>query len=338
MPVDRHAPGYCLDQLREKVFADIGEEPNKGLEIVSMTTSQSAIQDWFERLKNDIMTTKLRAVVAADNKNADWATEVSVNIDGKINHKTNWRPSRLYPHINVTPYCCDSAFTLQSVAYHKEYKNKENVADKIKLGQIKHHNWGFHLYDDDICFHLSQPTDYDNELAALGIKKPDSEVRVPVKKIIFTFILPFWLTAVLFLLLLWYIFMVVRAIKTNTMEYFRGTVDIYDSVGHQIGDTIQINNRRGKPVVIGDGGTNGCDVPGAAWAIVLTKETHSPLLFTKKPGFRWKAKKGFACSGNKKQGLIGRFDQKNMKKGFDIQCGSGFDNITHTVTLRIKKK
>lgn len=336
LPVDRNATGYCLGQLKESVFAGIGEEPNKGLEIVSMSTSQSAIKDWFERLKNDIMTTKLRAIVTMENKHADWATDLVVNIDGKVKAKSNWHPTRLYPNLSMNTECMDKNFYLTGKEWSKTRKLKEEIKDRDDIGQLHHRNWGFHKYNDIVRFHLEQPTDYDNELAALGIQKPITDFDAPVNRWIFTFILPFWLTALIAALILWYVLMVIRAIKTNASERFRGTVDVYDSLGHQIGDTVNLNVKKNKPIVIGESGTNGCDVPGAQWAVVLEKETSSPLLFWKKPGFHWKARKGFARSGSKKQGLIGRYGGK-MKKGFDIECGSGVDSITHTVTLRIRK-
>lgn len=336
LPVDRNAAGYCLGQLKESVFSCIGEEPNKGLEIVSMSTSQSAIKDWFERLKNDIMTTKLRAIVTMENKNADWATDLEVNIDGKVKGNSNWHPTRLYPNLNITAECLDKDFDIDVEARSKSHKGKDEIKEKSKVGQIKNHHWGFHKYNDAVRFHLEQPTDYDSELAALGIQKPISDVDAPVDRWIFTFFLPFWLTALIAALILWYILMVIKAIKTNAAERFRGTVDVYDSLGHQIGDTINLNVKNSKPIILGESGTNGCDVPGAQWAVVLEKETSSPLLFWKKPGFHWKARKGFARSGSKKQGLIGRYGGK-MKKGFDIECGAGVDAITHTITLRIRK-
>ena len=336
LPVDRNATGYCLGQLKESVFAGIGEEPNKGLEIVSMSTSQSAIKDWFERLKNDIMTTKLRAIVTMENKHADWATDLDVNIDGKVKGNSNWHPTRLYPNINIMAECLDKDFAIEVEEWSKSHKNKDEIRESDKIGKIRNKHWGFHKYDDAVRFHLEQPTDYDNELAALGIQKPISDVDVPVNKWIFTFFLPFWLTAIIAGLILLYLLMVIKAIKTNAAEHFKGTVDIYDSLGHQIGDTVNLNVKKNKPIIIGESGTNGCDVPGAQCAVVLEKETSSPLLFWKKPGFHWKARKGFARSGSKKQGLIGRYGGK-MKKGFDIECGSGVESITHTLTLRIRK-
>jgi len=93
---------------------------------------------------------------------------------------------------------------------------------------------------------------------------------------------------------------------------------------------------KGKSFLIGDGGTNGCQVNGASWTVSVEKTTYSPLLVFKKPNFFWKAKKGFAKSGNKQRGYLGRYG--NGKKLVNIECGSSYDAITNSITIRLNNK
>lgn len=335
LPVDRNAPGYCLDQLRDEVFAEIGEAPNKGLEIVSMSTSQSAIRDWFDRLKNDIMTTKLRAIVAAENKQVYWVPEVSVDIDGKAKMKMAWIPTRLYPSASVATECDDKNYYFENYDWSRQYQANGEIHDKFKIGRIQHRHWGLHKYKDNLRFHIEQPTKYDDELAMLNMPKPSREVCVPVDRWVFTFILPFWLTAVIVSLIILYIWLVLKAAKRNLTEKFKGKVQVFDAVGRPVTDEMNINIKKNQ-FVIGDGGTNGLDVPGAEWSIRIVKESPSPLLFSQRPAFRWRSAKGYVSSGSKKNGLIGRYGGK-MKKGFDLTCGPSVDVQTHTVAIRISK-
>lgn len=335
LPVDRNAPGYCLDQLRDEVFINIGEKPNKGLEIVSMSTSQSAISDWFERLKDDIMTTKLRAIVASENKLVHFEPEIEVTIDGKTDMKMEWKPTRLYPCIRVATNTKQQDFYFIAYDWGKTYHEEGAIHDKVRIGQFKHQNWGFHAHTDSLHFHIDQPTEYDDELAMLNMPMPKRDVCVPVGKTIFTFILPFWLTCIIAFLILLYIWLVLKAAKRNLSEKFKGKVQIFDAAGRPVTDEINVNIKKNQ-FVIGDGGTNGLDVPGAEWSIRITKETPSPLLFSQRPAFRWRAGKGYVSSGSKKNGLIGRYGGR-MKKGFDLICGSSIDQQTHTVAIRISK-
>ena len=206
---------------------------------------------------------------------------------------------------------------------------------ELDLGKIKHISYGLHHLSDSINLGVKLPTPYDEELASLGVKKPLPNTKKEESRWLFTFFLPFWLTVLLAVLLLAYIFLIIKAIKRNASETFRGTVDVYDKVGRQIGNTIMVKCKSNS-FLIGEGGTNGCQVNGAAWTISVEKTTYSPLLVFKKPNFFWKAKNGFAKSGNKQRGYLGRYG--NGKKLVNIECGTSYDAITNSVTIRLNNK
>ncbi len=330
LPVNKNMPGYCLTQLKEQIFPT----ENGGMEIVPLTNPGVMISQWFEQLKRDIMVTKLKAVIDNANRLNPIELKTTTNIDGNVKAEINWTPSKLYPTMKIDSTFMDSP----------EYifvNNKENFCEttdnilKLKLGKIKHEKWGLHHLKDSINLGLQLPTPYDDELATLGVKKPLPNTKKEENRLLFTFFLPFWLTVVLAALLIAYILLIIKAIKRNTSETFRGTVDIYDKVGRQIGNTIMVKCKSNS-FTIGEGGTNGCQVNGATWTISVEKTTYSPLLVFKKPNFLWKAKKGFAKSGNKQRGYLGRYG--NGKKLVSIECGSSYDAISNSITIKLNSK
>ena len=330
LPVNKNMPGYCLSQLKEQVFP----KENGGMEIVPLTNPGVMIGQWFEQLKRDIMVTKLKAVIDNANRLSPINLTTSTNIDGKVKAEVHWTPNKLYPTMQIdSTYMDGKDFVFEN--------NKENFTQtqdsvlELDLGQIKHQSYGLHHLQDSINLGLKLPTPYDDELTSLGIQKPLPNTKKAEDRWIFTFFLPFWLTVVLAVLLLAYILLILKAIKRNASESFRGTVDIYDKVGRQIGNTIMVKCKGGS-FLIGDGGTNGCQVNGAAWTVSVEKTTYSPLLVFKKPNFFWKAKKGFAKSGNKQRGYLGRYG--NGKKLVNIECGSSYDAITNSITIRLNNK
>ncbi len=330
LPVNKNMPGYCLPQLKEQVFPT----ENGGMEIVPLTNPGVMIGQWFEQLKRDIMVTKLKAVIDNANRMNPIKMTTETNIDGYVSAEIQWTPSKLYPTMKIdSTYMDGSEFVFEN---NKEnFKETNETSIEVDLGQIKHQSLGFHHLQDSINLGLDLPTDYDDELKNLGVVKPLPNTKKAQDKWLFTFFLPFWLTAVLVVLLLLYIYMVLKAIKRNSSEIFKGTVEIYDKVGRQIGDTVFVKCK-GNSFLIGDGGTNGCQVNGAEWTVIVEKVTSSPFLIFKKPNFVWKAKKGFAKAGNKQRGELGRYG--NGKKLISITCGPSYDAITHSISIRLNKK
>ena len=158
LPSEQNAPGYCLDQLQD-VFSVNGNS----LKTVPMSNNQHTISQWFEQLRRDIMTTKLKAIVHDANRNSPVELKVDRNIDGKVAAKIHWKPSKLYPQIKI-----DSTYMSGDDYYF--INNTENfmVTDsspiEVELGQIKHKDWGFHNLDADMNLGLMFPVPYDDEL------------------------------------------------------------------------------------------------------------------------------------------------------------------------------
>lgn len=327
--------GFCLDQLQEKVFCNTSI--TKRFDVIQAIKDKNAISHWFEQLSRDIMTEKLKAVIQLDNeRNLRPSLKTKMNIDGNTKAEIHWKPNKLYQHIKIEATNTDKGSDYIFKNNEKVWQTTEETAlVDLKLGKLAHKKWGLRRFNENLNIGMSLPTPYDDELKKLSIEKPIQATSDKQSGWLFTFFLPFWLTVLLAALLLIYIFLVIKAIKRNASESFRGTVDIYDKVGRQIGSTILVKCK-GKSFLIGDGGTNGCHVNGAAWTVSVEKTTYSPLLVFKKPNFLWKAKKGFAKSGNKQRGYLGRYG--NGKKLVNIECGSSYDAITNSLTIRLNNK
>ena len=335
LPPAGSGKGFCLDQLQEKVFCNTSI--TKRFDIIQAIKDKGAITHWFEQLSRDIMTEKLKAVIQLDNeRNLRPTMKTHIDIDGNTTAEIHWTPNKLYKQIKIeaTNTDANSDYIFENNEEVWQVTSDTALVD-LKLGKLKNKKWGFRKYDEKLNIGMSLPTEYDNELKKLSIDKPIQATSDKQSGWLFTFFIPFWLTVVLAVLLLAYILLIIKAIKRNASESFRGTVDIYDKVGRQIGNTIMVKCKSNS-FMVGEGGTNGCQVNGATWTISIEKTTYSPLLVFKKPNFLWKAKKGFAKSGNKQRGYLGRYG--NGKKLVSIECGSSYDAISNSITIRLNSK
>lgn len=331
LPVDKSKSGYCLKQLKNEVFPQEGS----GLEIVPMT-SPSAIGQWFDQLKREIMVIKLRAVIDIANKMNPVRMDIKTNIDGKTTAEIHWTPNKLYPMMKI-----DSTYVGQQGFYF--VNKKENfqttrdsvigVDPELMLGQLKHESFFFHHIQDSLHLGIDLPTDYDDELIALGVKKPLPATTQAVDKWVFTFFLPFWLFATICILILLYIIGVINAIRRNSKLCFKGNVTVYDAQGNQIDDVRRVSKQASSAVLtFGDGGSPNCRVDDAEWAFVVQKKNGNPFLVFAKPCFVWSKKKGYVASGKAQSGKFGP-DGPTMIR---VKCGASRSEETHSVKIQFK--
>lgn len=337
LPPAGSGKGYCLDQLQESVFNQTST--TKKFDIIQAIKDQGAISHWFEQLSREIMTEKLKAVIQLDNeRNLRPSLETDIDIDGNATATIHWTPNKLYQKIKIEATTTDegSAYTFKN--NEKVYQvTTDTVLQDLDLGKLVHKDYGLRKFNENLHLGLSLPTDYDEELQRLSIDKPLQGASDTKSGWIFTFFLPFWLTVTLAVLLLLYIYAVIKAIMRNSSEKFYGVVDFTDSRGRDIGDTVTVRARSSKPLVIGSAGNYGCDLAGAEWAVRVVKTTSSPFLVWKRPAFEWSACSGFARDGkNKKRGLLGRYGKSDTKSCVNLECGADSDHITHGVKIRIK--
>lgn len=325
LPVEQSKPGYCLDQLSEKVFSF----NDNSLEIAPIDNDQSVIKQWFEQLEREIMVTKLKAIVHNANKNTPISLKTTKDIDGNVVANIEWTPSKLYPKIKI-----DSTFV--DCPDFRFINNTENftVTSKspisVELGQIKHKSWGFHTFDGNIHLGLQLPTEYDDELARLSVKKPIPETVVEEKGTVFTFILTLRTTLIILAIIILYIIGVIRAIIRNRKLCFQANVTLFDKNGTQIGDLIRIPKQSpSAKLAFGKGGTGHCKVDDAAWQFTVSKKNGNPFLLFVKPRFVWKKTGGYVVSGKKQQGTL--------TDSLRVSCGNGPSDITHSMRIKLKQ-
>ena len=330
--------GFCLDQLQESVFCNTSI--TRKFDVIQAIKDQAAISHWFEQLSREIMTEKLKAVIQLDNeRNLRPSLKTKMDIDGNTIAEIHWTPNKLYRQIKIEATKTDPGSDYVFNNNEKVWQVTQDTAlVDLNLGKLVHKNYGLRKFNENLNIGLSLPTDYDEELKRLSIDKPLQATSDNQSGWLFTFILPFWLTVAILVLLILYFILVIKAFFRNSSERFIGTVDFSDSRGRDIGDTITVKVNPSRTLLIGESGNFGCDLLGASWTIKVIKKKPSALLFWKRPSFEWSAKDGFVRDGrNKKRGELGRYGKSNTKSRIDIECGPDSDHITHNVKIRIKK-
>ena len=317
--------GYCLPQLRDKVYND----SENGLEIVSAKNSKAAIEQWFEQLRREILVVKLKAIVTAENKAGEISMKTQTNIDGKTTAEITWNPSRLYPvmKIDSTSVSEEGFFFVNDTTHYGNTRDKNQV---LELGQIKNNKWGFFLLQDSINLGVSLPTNCDDELAKLGITKPLTGTKHPIDQWVFSFLLPLWLTALILALILLYIFLSIRAWRINAKEKLNGIVFVKDPYGDEL---LKKKITGVENTSIGKGGN--IRVPDAEWLVSIQKEKPSPLLLFKKPYFVWSCANGYVYNGSR--ATSGRLDYQSSTS-FSVRCKAkkSDDEVTHTLSFQLR--
>lgn len=316
--------GYCLDQIKNDIFS----VTEKGLEIVPIGNNKETINEWFEQLRKEILVVKLTAIVEEDNKACAAQMETSVDIDGNTEAHITWEESRLYGTMQI-----DSTFLTQQGF---QFKNNEEAFCRtrdhelnLKLGKVKNEEFGFHKLSDSINIGISFPTQFDNELAKLKIKKPLSGSKADADRIIFTFPLPLWLTITIIVLIILYIIGVINAFIRNKKERLKGKITVSDPYG------CPIKEERIKPCTETSVGKAAIiKVDNADWRFSIKKKEPSPFLVFKKPYFVWTNEAGYVC---RRKQTCGNLDY-NSNNIVNLSCRpSSSDEETHKVKVLLMK-
>lgn len=336
LDVNEAAQGYCLEQLRDNVFPTEGKA---AMQVVPVGNDPTAINSWFEQLRRDIMVNKLTTIIEMENRAIDICFEQNVNIDGDVDTKIKWAPTRLYKKMKI-----DSSI-VASPAHSGFYfdVNADELGEKkefeleVELGQLKHSGFGFlgfHHMADSLQLGVDMPTDFDVELQKLGIQKPISTPKNMVDKWIFTLPIPFWLAATIVALILIYILLVLRQIKRNmsNLGCFKGEIQIFDSQDDMADAVREVVSTYKPEVVIGKTGKNRLRV-NAQWTVTLRKVTYSPFWPFHDPELRIFTESGFVWTNLIKNGV----NDKKCPGRISLSCsekrGMG---ATHSVTIMLK--
>lgn len=329
LPKAGSGAGYCLDQLSDNVFNN--QTDIRRFETVDVISDPTAIDSWFKQLSRDIMTEKLRGVIRLYNKreiSPDLTTDV--DIDGNLKASISWKPNKMYTQLNFGEMSTmpGSEFYFRN----KEQKDTTMTGDKVlELGQIRHKNWGFHNFDEDLSLALDLPTDFDNELQTLSIEKPFSNTTVHASGRIWTFLLPFMTTCIIAALLLLYLLCIIKASRRNSKEKFKGKVDIMDENGQFIQNS-PITIRPTNSFKIGCNGSGSCRVSDVKWNIEVTKQKSNIFLPWKKPRFKCLGN-AMAKARNSSLAYIGRYS--NQSTAVTFKCLDNNRQIINSVRIKL---
>lgn len=333
LPPMGNGKGYCLDQLKEEVFNNTGQ--TRKFDVVDAISNQAAISHWFEQLSREIMTEKLRAVIQLDNeKNLRPSLKTEIDIDGNTKAEIHWTPNKLYREMRIDSTYTNEGSNFIFVNNKEVWQNyPDTVLKDVKLGKLKHKSLGLHHYDEPLNIGLSLPTPYDAELQKLSIDKPIPETSETKNGWLWTFWISFGVCCAILVLLIIYLFFVIKAAKRNASEKFTGEVTLrtYPD-GETVGTKPRIPITKQNAFHIGSGGDNGCAVQGAPWAIEVKKKTFNPFTL-KKPRFEWRLTKG--DTKDKRSGTLNRY---GGSKSAAVLVGQNRQNLSHKVTIQLNKK
>ena len=328
-------PGFCRPQLEKEIFNKLDVD----YRTIPVTTPE-ALRSWFDALKKEVMVDRLHTLVSQENKAVEVAVTPRIKIDGQVGARINWNnQGRLYKEIKINDINVVNAGDSTGVAENttgfrfitnkKATNSQEETPIDIELGKLKHKSWGFHRFKDELLVDIDLPTSFDTELAQLKIAKPLPSPTVPMKNLVFTFILPLWLTALLALLLIIYIIGIIKSIGRNNSECFTGEIKIKDSLkGINVSKSSFLKNQRKTTVLIPDD----VKVLGPTindWKIEVAKVKGNIFLWGK-PKFRVRLIKGASKS-------FTTTIHKQSTWSDSIKCGPNTKNQTHLVSIDYRK-
>lgn len=327
-------PGFCRPQLEREIFNKLEVD----YQTIPVTTPE-ALRSWFDALKKEVMVDRLHTLVSQENKAVEVAVNPRIKVDGQVGAEIKWNQNRLYKEIKINDISVVNAGDSTGVAENttgfrfitdkKATNTMEETEIDMDLGRLKHKSWGFHHFKDELLVDIDLPTSFDTELAQLKIAKPLPSPTVPMKKWVWTFFLPLWLTCLLALMLIIYIIGVIKSIGRNNAECFTGEVKIKDSVkGVNIGKTSFLKNQHKSVIRIPED----IKVQGPTindWKIEVAKVKGNVFLWGN-PKYRIRLTKGASKSFSSSL-------HKQSSWSDSIKCGPNVKTQTHMVTIDYKK-
>jgi len=327
-------PGFCRPQMEREIFSKLDVD----YRTIPVSTPE-ALRSWFDALKKEMMVDRLHTLVSQENKAVEVAVKPRITVDGKVGAEIKWNQNRLYKEIKINDINVVNAGDSTGVAENttgfrfitdkKATDTQEETEIDLELGKLKHKSWGFHRFKDELLVDIDLPTSFDTELAQLKIEKPLPSPTVPMKKWVWTFFLPLWLTCLLALMLIIYIIGVIKSIGRNGAECFTGEVKIKDSLkGINIGKSTFLKSQRKSTVLIPDD----VKVQGPTindWKIEVAKVKGNIFLWGK-PKFRVRLVKGASKSFTTTL-------HKQATWSDSVKCGPNTKSQTHMVTIDYRK-
>lgn len=286
-------------------------------------TSPAALKNWFDRKKAEILLDKFHAIVQRKNEALNFSAIPGLDIDGNLSLAVTWQPNELFEVLSIDTVCLNTAGEFRIDCKQELPVQVNKNREQIGAGRIKHQNFGFHPFADSLNIQGSLPTEYDNELRKLEIRKPTVTARIATAGWIFSCIIPLWLFCAIAIAIIIYIVAVFRAMARNSSYKWRinGRL-IVDYRGRVITEHVLSGEREvgvgceGKPVTVS---AYNCD-----WQLTIFQRTFSCWKAWKKPVYKVTMEKGanFVTS----DGTHMLHDITSISKGDFVQI----DNFTIT--------
>lgn len=240
-------------------------------------TNGSALSDWFTQRKNAILLDKFYALINHKIQPAEFAIDPSLDIDGNLALEISWQPNPVYDKIRID--------TIGITAKGFEFKSKlpkgtKNENATLDAGKFNHkgvsfQNPSFKTIKGDIVASASFDVPYETELSKLGFEAPKIQASAPMERMVFCYILPFWLCCFIIALILLYIALVIRAFRKNGSDFYRinGRFEVSNS-------GLPITEKKkavGQNKVDFGRGASFLSVPDSNWLIKIEVKRHNPF-------------------------------------------------------------
>lgn len=198
-------------------------------------TNGSALSAWFSQRKNAILLDKFYALIAHKIQPAEFAIEPDLDIDGNLELGVTWCSNPVYDRLRVDSVGTSAkGFTFQS----RLPKSTTEEDATLSAGKFHHKNVNlfhpsFRTLKGEVIAQASFDVPYEAELSKLGFEAPEMQATAPVSRVVFCYPLPLWLCCVIVLLILLYIFLLIKAIIRNVSKFYRinGVFEICDAKG-----------------------------------------------------------------------------------------------------------
>ena len=242
-------------------------------------TSGSALSDWFTQRKNAILLDKFYALINHKIQPAEFSIDPTLDIDGNLTLGISWRANPVYDQIRVdTVGISAKAFEFKS----KLPKSTKEEDATLGAGKFRHRGVGllnpsFKAIKGDIVANASFDVPYEAELGKLGLEAPKMQASAPVRKMVFCYVLPFWLCCLIIALVLLYFVLVIRAFRKNNSAFYR--INGRFEVSNNGMAVTEKKKAAGLNSVDFGRGASFLSVPDANWLIKIEVKRHNPLLF-----------------------------------------------------------
>ncbi|MDR3194441.1 MAG: VWA domain-containing protein [Tannerella sp.] len=216
---ENHVCAFALQLPGEKSGRDLEQvrrvfPPAFGFELQEVQ-NRTALSEWFTDKKNRILLDKFTVLIGNKLGEAGLSMEPELTVDGHLRLNTSRKANELFDGLSL------DSLSWQSTGFRIDSRLPAVIREtdgRVYAGQIRYQSVAFpffHAFRDTLTVQASPASPWMNELRRLGVVPETLSYPVPLRRTVFTFYLPLWLTVVLLGALLLYLLLVCRAFGRN---------------------------------------------------------------------------------------------------------------------------